>query len=164
MVWIENVTNGKYINILPSWPYLIKTRTRDFTVFTCQWALVCQLYIWIHRYVLHLYSFRTGCLSTALRMELPLFLVIGIYCIHCRNVKAVLNCTYHLIVLKCHYNKWCKLHCAFKPSQQVELCFQTIFSDRDDLCKTLLNIIHSFIQQTSFGILNYPGTGDMGLN
>lgn len=71
---------------------------------------------------------------------------------------------YHLIVLKCHYNKWCKLHCAFKPSQQVELCFQTIFSDRDDLCKTLLNIIHSFIQQTSFGILNYPGTGDMGLN
>ena len=27
VVWIENVTNGKYFNILPSWPYLIKTRT-----------------------------------------------------------------------------------------------------------------------------------------
>lgn len=87
VVWIENVTNGKYINILPSWPYLIKTRTWDFTVFTCQWALVCQLCIWIHRYVLHLYGFRTGCLSTALRMELPMFLAIGIYCIHCKMSK-----------------------------------------------------------------------------
>lgn len=32
VVWIENVTNGKYINILPSWPYLIKTRT-DQSIF-----------------------------------------------------------------------------------------------------------------------------------
>ena len=68
VVFIENVPNDKYINILPTLSYLIKTRAWDFIILTCQYAVVFLLYLQIQGNLQYLYIFRTGCLNTALEM------------------------------------------------------------------------------------------------